>query len=117
MKTYANKSNARRAAKTEHGDNFEDLVTFRQDDNEQWYYTKKRAVKVKPEIKRVSDIDNPCSAVWNIAESMQDKTRKEVINHCVASGIAYYTARTQYQRWFQARKNMQMATTPKIVNG
>lgn len=46
-----------------------------------------------------SIIEKPCVAVWNIAESMPGAKRKEVLEACVAAGIAYYTARTQYQQW------------------
>lgn len=75
---------------------------------------------------RESTIERPCKQVWHIASNMlgeilnkltdQHKEgdnkpmptekdalallrRKDVLATCVASGIAYYTARTQYQMW------------------
>jgi hypothetical protein len=61
---------------------------------------------VKPiPIKRVSDIESPCQFVWNMADEMFKKgaRRKDIIAACVQAGIAYYTARTQYQLWFKAK--------------
>jgi hypothetical protein len=53
-------------------------------------------------IKRKSDISGPCSEVWNICDAMVGARRKDVIEACVQSGIAFYTARTQYQQWKKA---------------
>lgn len=46
-----------------------------------------------------STADRPCTLVWNIADAMPGAKRKEVIEACVKAGVAYYTARTQYQQW------------------
>lgn len=53
-----------------------------------------------------STIEHPCKRVWYIADEMKDAAggldkirRKDVLARCVAEGIAYYTARTQYQLW------------------
>lgn len=54
---------------------------------------------------RVSEIESPCAKVWAIAEAMQGERRKDIIAACVDQGVAYYTARTQYQHWFTAHKN------------
>lgn len=53
---------------------------------------------------RVSEIETPCSVVWDIASSMEGAKRKDVIAECTKQGIAFYTARTQYQLWKQAGK-------------
>lgn len=61
---------------------------------------------VKPApIKRVSDIESPCHFVWDTADTMSAKgaTRKQIIDACLAAGVAFYTARTQYQLWFKAK--------------
>lgn len=49
-----------------------------------------------------SSIEKPTKKVWNIAEGMKGAKRADVIAACVAQGIAYNTARTQYQQWSQA---------------
>lgn len=70
--------------------------------------TKKETTKSDNERytkKEFSDIESPCRRVWVIAESMEGARRKEVIEACVANGIAYNTARTQYQHWSKAKKN------------
>ena len=51
-----------------------------------------------------SEIERPCDRVWAIADEMKGSRRKNVIAACVAAGIAYYTARTQYQQWKQTKK-------------
>ena len=63
--------------------------------------------------RRASEIESPVAAVWEIAERMYRDAqasdtklrRKEVIAACEKAGIAFYTARTQYQRWYSAAKN------------
>lgn len=67
---------------------------------------------------RKSLIERPTTMVWIIAEEMKEKNpnvrRKDVINECIERGIAYYTARTQYQRWHEATKAAeQMAQVDK----
>jgi len=61
---------------------------------------------------RKSSIERPCMEVWNIAEVCKQQaidegtklSRKAVIALCIGSGIAKYTARTQYQLWYAASK-------------
>lgn len=64
--------------------------------------------KAKPEVKHKSDIERPTKTVWHIADEMSATNpqvrRKDVIAECVRRGIAFYTARTQYQQWL-ATKN------------
>lgn len=64
--------------------------------------------KAKPEVKNTSDIERPTKTVWHIADEMSAANpqvrRKDVIAECVRRGIAFYTARTQYQQWL-ATKN------------
>jgi hypothetical protein len=66
--------------------------------------------KAKPGIKRKSDIARPTKAVWHIADKMfaadPQVRRKDVIAECVRRGIAFYTARTQYQLWLTAKKGI-----------
>lgn len=52
-----------------------------------------------------STVESPVQVMWNLCDSMQDKKRKEVIEAAVNKGIAYYTARTQYQLWLTAFRN------------
>jgi hypothetical protein len=63
--------------------------------------------KPKADILRESTIESPCQVVWEIAEEMfnDGHKRKDIIAACVAKGIAFYTARTQYQKWFATLKN------------
>jgi len=62
-----------------------------------------------PALRGVSDVDAPCNLTWEIADKMwleardegrDPPRRKDVITACRNAGIAYYTARTQYQSWF-----------------
>lgn len=57
-----------------------------------------------------SEIENPCKRVWHIADEMlishPGAKRKQVLEACQAAGIAFYTARTQYQQWLSVRKEM-----------
>lgn len=51
---------------------------------------------------RISICERPTKKVWDIADSMPKASRKDVMAECVRQGIAYGTARTQYQAWFKA---------------
>lgn len=67
-----------------------------------------KPAKAKLEVKHRSEIPRPTKTVWHIADQMHAENpnvrRKDVIAECVRRGIAYYTARTQYQQWLAARK-------------
>lgn len=72
----------------------------------------KGTAKAKKEVAHVnvSTIQNPTKAVWHIADEMKaanpEARRRDVIAECIARGIANFTARTQYQQWFQVQKEM-----------
>ena len=62
--------------------------------------------KVKKETKslpRESVISNPVKTVWDIADRMWGQRRKDIIAECVRLGIAYNTARTQYQAFYKVK--------------
>ena len=64
------------------------------------------------ELLRKSLIESPTKAVWWVADELFKKNpnvrRKDIIDECVRRGIAYYTARTQYQAWYSiARKPLE----------
>lgn len=60
-------------------------------------------------ISRESSVANPCLAVWTKADEMFATNpwtrRKDVIAACVTMGIAFYTARTQYQQWLTVNRD------------
>ncbi|MGE4486329.1 MAG: hypothetical protein AB7C95_00715 [Synergistaceae bacterium] len=55
-------------------------------------------------VLRKSEMEGACALVHQIANSMPNARRKDVIAACVAQGIATNTARTQYQRWYKSRQ-------------
>jgi hypothetical protein len=63
-----------------------------------------------PKVERLhkSLVAGPTKLVWQIAEKMTAEnpavTRKEVMAECVRIGIAFWTARTQYQQWITSRR-------------
>lgn len=69
------------------------------------------AIGVEPKAPRnsayvaeTSTVAGATKRVWTIAESMPGAARKEVIAACREAGIAFGTARTQYQKWYKANK-------------
>lgn len=56
-------------------------------------------------IKEVSAEKGATKRVWAIADSMPGATRKDVVEACRKAGIAFGTARTQYQKWYTAKKS------------
>lgn len=61
-----------------------------------------------PDRQRKSSVSSPVKFVWELAEAMtkQDPTmrRKDIIAAAIANGVAGYTARTQYQAWYTAKR-------------
>ena len=59
-------------------------------------------------ITHKSEIVHPCKTVWVIADDMlkanPNTKRSAILEACVKAGIAYYTARTQYQQFLTVRK-------------
>ena len=64
-------------------------------------YTTAKAAEAQPKTK--SEIKNPVKAVWEIADKMWGARRKDIIAACVEAGIAYNTARTQYQAYHSVK--------------
>lgn len=75
--------------------------------------TKKQAEPIKGiPLTNKSVVDKPVKLVWHIADEMfaaaeangdDQPRRKDVLAECVKRGIAFYTARTQYQQWWLCR--------------
>lgn len=68
----------------------------------------KVATGAKQVVSNVSVAAMPTKLVWEIAEQMfklnPETRRKDVIAKCVDSGVAFNTARTQYQLWLTAHR-------------
>lgn len=56
-------------------------------------------------IKRKSSTKSPVALAWEIYNRNPRMVRKDAINLALAAGIAFYTARTQYQAWRTAGNN------------
>ena len=70
----------------------------------------KKVSACKIEVTNESTVARPCKLVWHIADEMKaanpEVERKEVLAECVKRGVAFYTARTQYQQWLGVQKEM-----------
>lgn len=53
----------------------------------------------------VSTAENPVALMWDLCQKMKNSRRKDVIAEAQRHGIAFYTARTQYQLWLTASRN------------
>ena len=69
------------------------------------------APAAKPDILRKSAVDHPVAKVWLACDSVtitarangtEKPRRKDVVDALVANGVAWHTARTQYQAWSKA---------------
>ena len=94
------------AALTDYADAEEAIKDAMAGENDETLASREFSGKGEPAIPVVhaSKIDSPCKRVWELAASMPDSSRKDVIAACVEQGIATATARTQYQRWYRAGK-------------
>ena len=52
-----------------------------------------------------SSVEDPCELVHQLFKEMPGARRKDVIQAAVDAGVAFYTARTQYQKAFKANKS------------
>ena len=75
---------------------------------------KSKIVKKPRALPKVSHGDAPagypregtaCRQIWDIADSMKDAKRKDVVDACVDQGLALGTSKTQYQKWFAYHAN------------
>lgn len=124
-KTYSSKSNAVRAFKTLHPELVGDqdnkalagtyIRMVQKDDGAEWYIEIPEGVRVvKRHIykgvqfrRRSVEPEGVTSAVHDMfdeyeaeaEEQGRELTRKQMIARAVRDGVAYYTARTQYQKW------------------
>lgn len=128
-KSYTSKSNATRAAAAfadkvtgfkakvvealDADDGFNASVTFEtteerfimRDDNKALLDEYEDRIVVNFVPRERSTVAKPCALVWDIADRIvkgEGGTRKQVIDAAVAEGVNKYTARTQYQRWYEA---------------
>lgn len=56
----------------------------------------------------VSTVEHPCTAMFNLCDELVIKKsmkRKDVLIAAQKAGIAFWTARTQYQAWLTAYNN------------
>ena len=128
MKTYSTKANARRAARQQLGEQVIEGQDFEliEIDGQYGYQptlgdlldksltdaelekpaisTDAKPVVKTPKQRNKSSASNPVQLVWTMGDSMPTAKRKEIIAACVELGVAFFTARTQYQKWKQARK-------------
>lgn len=58
--------------------------------------------KLMPVLK--STVDNPLKVVHTFLDEHPNLKRKDAVSLLVEMGVNFYTARTQYQRWFTKRK-------------
>lgn len=67
---------------------------------------KTKATGTGSKHQNVSTVVRPTTMVWEIAEKMKGAKRSEVLKACVEAGIAFNTARTQYQQWSMASRGI-----------
>jgi hypothetical protein len=69
-----------------------------------------KAVAPRGPVTHESTATRPCKLVWQIADDVflanPEAKRSEVLAECVKQGVAYFTARTQYQQWLTVQKEM-----------
>lgn len=69
-----------------------------------------KAKGTRAPVVNTSTAERPCKLVWQIADDVNAATpgakRSVVLAECVRQGVAFYTARTQYQQWLGVQKEM-----------
>jgi hypothetical protein len=98
-KTYSSKSNALRALKTNHPELVAGLDNATLAERHIYKGVQFRRRSVEPEgiTSMVHEMFDEYQA--EAEEAGKELTRKQMIARAVRDGVAYYTARTQYQKW------------------
>ncbi len=69
-----------------------------------------KAKGTRAPVVNTSTAERPCKLVWQIADDVNaaipGAKRSVVLAECVRQGVAFYTARTQYQQWLGVQKEM-----------
>lgn len=107
IKTYAAKSSVIRAAIKMHaGIKKEDIKVAQNSEGYFWANATAllfpKAAQTGVKARKFSTVVSPCKLVWDIAEKMAGSKRKDIIAACQEAGVAFYTARTQYQKYTEA---------------
>lgn len=91
----------RRAPKNDQPEEIQEAAPEVQAEEVQQEVQQEEAPAPVVKARNASTVESPVKRVWAIADSMPEAKRKDVIAACVAEGIAFFTARTQYQKWKQ----------------
>lgn len=59
----------------------------------------RKSAQLEPTFVPRSKIQGATKKVWDIADLMKGRPRREILEECRRQGIATGTAATQYQRW------------------
>jgi len=104
MNTYKAKSSAKRAAVKAVGSEAFKAGSIKITKGGEFYFqpAEKKQTPSLVKVTNKSSIDSPCAKVWQIAGEMEGARRKDIIAACEKAGIAFYTARTQYQKYREA---------------
>jgi len=92
-KTYSTKSNAVRAARNA------GIEKFNIEKVDGRFVIVPVVTLVPSAIRHVSEVTRPCSLVAEICWANPEATRKQLMTLCEEAGIAFYTARTQIQKY------------------
>lgn len=111
-KSYAAKSSVMRAATKQHPQFKKEQIEI--GTNEDGYYWANKAALLAPakavptgvKARKFSTVVSPCKLVWDIAGEMEGSPRKDIIAACQLAGVAFYTARTQYQKYTEAKRGI-----------
>lgn len=97
MQTYSTKATAVRGAKRRNITDFE----IRDNSEGRFVIVLK---DTKPRLLRRSRFTGAVNAAHALFDANPDLKRKDAVALAVENGIAFYTARTQYQAWYTNRK-------------
>ena len=113
-KGYAAKSSVYRAAKKQHPEFEKSQIVIGTNEDGSYFWENKTAlinpkapaVPTGVKARKFSTVVSPCKLVWDIAGTMEGSPRKDIIAACQEAGVAFYTARTQYQKYTEAKRGI-----------
>jgi len=103
MNTYKTEKTAKNALEKLLNDNPKMNFKLHQTDKGEFFI---KPTQTPRNILRKSKIESPCGHVWAVAPKLYEKglKRGQIIDQLIDDGIAYHTAKTQYQLWYSAYK-------------
>lgn len=108
VKTYSTRATAIRGAQRAG----HKIAMVEQRKDGRWIITSNNSPLYNAELRVKSEVASPVQLVWDLCFNHPTMARRDIVTMAIEAGVSPNTARTQYQRWREAKGLVQ---SPKLV--